>query len=156
MSTDGQGITAHWIDDKFRLQDCLLGFIPLKGSHTGVNLAKYVGDVLDKFEIGQKLFCITTDGATNNQTMMDALSDTLRAKYDVTIDPEQQRVPCLAHIINLVVCAFLDNLKVVDPDSDIDDDDESVRNRILQGELKDFACTVLKIREITKVQFRNI
>ena len=68
-------ITAHWIDAKFRFHDSLLAFHPLEGAHTGENLAKYVMDTLVDFDLWEKLFCITTDNASNNNTMISKLFD---------------------------------------------------------------------------------
>jgi hypothetical protein len=85
-------------------------------------LAEYVEEVLEQYDISHKLFCITTDGASNNKTMIASLSASLRSKHpDVNIDPKAQRVPCLAHIINLAVGAFLQNLKVLDASAQKDD-----------------------------------
>ena len=144
---------AHWIGPNFKLYDCLLAFIPLHGSHTGVNLASYVETTLEKFNLTQKLFCITTDSASNNKTMMESLCETLREKYNVEIDPEDRRIPCLAHVINLAVGAFLKTLKVIDDngmDAIYHDDEEALRNHLENGTTKDFALKMLKIHHIVK------
>jgi hypothetical protein len=118
-------------------------------------LAKYVEDVIEKFEIGKKIFCITTDGASNNKTMMISLAESLNQKYGIEMDSDEQRIPCLAHIINLAVSAFLENLKVAEDEASSSRDDEATRACIASGEVKNFPLTILKIREICNVLSRN-
>jgi hypothetical protein len=136
----------------------LLAFIPLEGRHTGANLAQYVEDTIEKFDIAKKLFCITTDAASNNKTLIVSLANALQEKYNVHIDLEDRRVPCLAHIINLAVSAFLQNLKVIEDEMSKDDgkqDEDTLRKRLDDSSIKDFALTMMKIREIAKVPFHN-
>jgi hypothetical protein len=100
------GVTIHFIDEKFRLQQELLGFVPLSGSHTGEYMADVVYDLLDEYGIKEKLFCITTDNASNNIAMVKHLSKLL--SYDgISWDYKTRHIPCLAHIINLIVQKFL-------------------------------------------------
>jgi hypothetical protein len=90
--------------------------------------------------------------------MMESLCKILREKYNVEIDPEDRRIPCLAHVINLAVGAFLKNLKVIDDDGTDaihHDDEETLRNHLENGTTKDFALTMLKIRHISKVRICN-
>ena len=128
-------------------------FKPLEGSHTGPHLAKYVEGVIEKFEIGEKILCITSDGASNNKMMMISLAESLNRKYGIEMDPDDHRIPCLAHIINLAVGAFLENLKVVEEENSSSWDDEAIKACIAYGEIKDFALMILKIREISNVLF---
>ena len=144
-------ITAHWIDAKFRFHDSLLAFHPLEGAHTGENLAKYVIDILVDFDLCEKLFCITNDNASNNNTMISKLFDEIYIRTSVQHDEQNQHISCLAHVINLVVGAFLKNLMVL-ADGEEKGDDETMHYRIHDGREKDFALTMLKIREISKVQ----
>jgi hypothetical protein len=51
----------------------LLAFKQLQGSHTGDYLANIVLSVLDEFDIAEKLFCITSDNAGNNGTLVRGL-----------------------------------------------------------------------------------
>ena len=66
--------------------------------------------VLHDYDIAEKLYCITTDNASNNFVMVKPLSECLREE-DIEWDWKTQHIPCLAHIINLVVKNFLDNLE---------------------------------------------
>ncbi|KAH0604042.1 uncharacterized protein H6S33_007073 [Morchella sextelata] len=67
------GITAHWIDEEFKLWDIVLDFIRLHGSHTAENLAGVVENTLQQYGILDFLGCITADNASVNGKMMDIL-----------------------------------------------------------------------------------
>jgi len=146
------GITAHWIDEKFRLHDSLLAFHVLEGAHTGENLSNYVFGTLVDFDLCDKLFCITTDNASNNKTMITHLFESIYIRTGVQHDEKNQHIPCLAHVINLVVGAFLKNLKVT-AEAEDQGEDEVMYQRIQDGNEKDFALTMLKIRMISKVLY---
>ncbi|XP_078430675.1 putative transcriptional regulator tpeD [Wolffia australiana] len=75
------------------------------GSHCGTNLAKLVVEVAYEYGIESKLCAITTDNASNNKTMMASIVTQLRSvNPDFTMD---RHVPCIAHVLNLVVQAGL-------------------------------------------------
>jgi len=67
-------VTCHWIDSSWELQDALLEFKHVPGHHTGEALADEVYNILEKYELFEKLFCITMDNASNNEKMMRYLS----------------------------------------------------------------------------------
>ena len=102
-------ITGHYIDSAFQLHSELLTLENLEANHTGPYLASIVFDVLDQYNLAEKLFCITTDNASNNFTMSKELENLLH-NIDVDWDSSINHIPCLAHIINLVVQAFLNTL----------------------------------------------
>lgn len=63
------GITVHWMDSAYNLQDCVLGFRRLRGLHTADNLAEVVTDVSKEFNLTGHLLCITADNATVNDKL---------------------------------------------------------------------------------------
>jgi hypothetical protein len=87
----------------------LLAFDHHPERHTGANMAQHVFNALIEFDLMQKLHCITTDNAGNNKTMAHELSSKLR-QIDIEWDPVKRHIPCFAHIINLVVTAFVETL----------------------------------------------
>ena len=109
-SANDPGITAHYIDKFFNLYQPLLAFEALEERHTGVYLATIVLKVIHEYGITEKLNCITTDNASNNFTMVQHLSSRL-FEEGIEWDYRTQHIPCLAHIINLVVKEFLNNLE---------------------------------------------
>ena len=104
-------ITCHYIDDNFNLHQPLLSFQHLEERHSGPYLARIVLDVLNEYDLCDKLFCITTDNAKNNDTMVRTL-ETLLEKDGVSWDSTANHIRCLTHVINLVVTSYLDNLKI--------------------------------------------
>ena len=54
-------ITIHWIDDKWRLQEKVLGVEELGASHQGAILAEALYRLLEEFDLTQKVsnFCLT-------------------------------------------------------------------------------------------------
>ena len=57
----------------------MIGFEPLKGSHTGEHMAGILYKVLEYFNITKRLLCITTDNAGNNGTMRKELEKLLNS-----------------------------------------------------------------------------
>lgn len=88
-------ITGYFVDSNWVYQEVLLGFKPLHGSHTGLNLSGVVLETLVEHHIQDRVFGVTTDNATNNKTMVDAMQQALSS--DVTVI----RIPCLAYVIQL-------------------------------------------------------
>jgi len=96
------GITGHYIDptsngSAWELEEDIIGFKELSGSHSGINLAEYVVGVLTELGIEAKvcdelliltfkylrapqLGWITTDNASNNDTMVAGIESLLREK----------------------------------------------------------------------------
>jgi hypothetical protein len=106
-------ITSHFIDANFVLHEDLLDFQHVPERHTGKNLAAHIHKILHKFEIHTKLYCITTDSASNNGKMMKELAILFRQQDSITWDGPAHHIPCFAHIVNLAVKKFLKNLKIM-------------------------------------------
>ena len=115
-------ITGHWIDKNWILHEALLAFTLLEGSHTGARLAKEIFKTLDEFNIAEKLYCITTDNASNNTKAMRLWAKLLRRHKGITWDWEGNHISCLNHVINIAVQAFLKKINCLD---EPDDEDES-------------------------------
>lgn len=68
-------ITGYFIDSNWEYREVLLGFEPLSGQHTGLNLGGVLWDILQKYEIEDRVLAITTDNASNNSTLVESLYD---------------------------------------------------------------------------------
>lgn len=112
-------ITGHWIDAEFQLHEALLGFRQLTGRHIGAKLAKETLNILNEFDLAKKLFCVTTDNASNNGKMVKVLKKELR-KQGISWNGETNHISCLSHVLNLVVQAFLKTVKAIAPNLDDD------------------------------------
>jgi hypothetical protein len=115
------GVTGHYIDNDWAMQSLLLDFVPLPGEHTGENLCGAFVDVCVRRGILDKLLGVTTDNAANMGKCLADLEGACRAR-GVTFDKDQQRVRCVAHVVDLAVQAFLRELKAEDSTADSDPD----------------------------------
>ncbi|KAM4061423.1 transposase-like protein [Hirsutella rhossiliensis] len=77
------------------------GLPELRESHTGENIASQVAEVIESFEIQDKIGYFTLDNAKNNDTAVAALG------HVFNFEGKQRRVRCFGHIINLVAKALL-------------------------------------------------
>jgi len=108
------------------------------------------------FELCEKLFCITMDNASNNKTMINQLFESIYIRTGLQHDEKNQHIPCLAHVINLVIGVFLKNLRVT-TDAGDQREDEVMYQCIYDDNEKDFALTMVKIHEIFQgIILRNV
>ena len=145
------------------MQNALLEFKHVSEHHTEEALADEVYNILEKYELFEKLFCITMDNASNNEKMMRYLSRRLKNEQGIDWDPYEHHVTCLNHVINLAVDDFMkaikgymqeteDCLRVVNDDDDDDDDDESDDSIPVEMRVEGVMSTVFKLRIIEKVE----
>jgi hypothetical protein len=95
------GIVGHFVDVDGKKRDVLLGLPRLIGPHSGENMASYVKEVIDQYEVGSKLGYFMLDNAESNDTCLEAL-----ARW-FPMDVSSRRLRCIGHIINLVVRAVI-------------------------------------------------
>ena len=58
-------VTAHFVDEKWELQDITLGFEYLTGKHTGKTLILAFIRVVERFGLERKVHSITSDNGAN-------------------------------------------------------------------------------------------
>jgi len=85
----------------------------VKGQHTGARLAIHVKEVLNGFELtnGRSLRMMA-DNAFSKYSMTRELQLTLQASGILGPDM-RNHIPCMAHVIQLALGAFMSNLGVV-------------------------------------------
>src|SRR5436190_23699663 len=121
----------------------------VEGHHYGEILGKKIYDVLKEYDICQKLFCITADGASNNGTMCEEIERIL-SEDGISWSAEKNRIHCMNHVINLVVHDCLKSIKAIRTKNA--DGSDFVEEDIERGEpLPEGALTLYKIRTITRV-----
>ena len=121
----------------------------IEGHHYGEILGKKIYDVLKEYDICQKLFCITADGASNNGTMCEEI-ERLLSEDGISWSAEKNRIHCMNHVINLAVQDFLKSIKAIRTNTDGSDfveEDMEPGEPLPEG----FALALYKIRTITKV-----
>ena len=97
-------ITGYFLDQNWDYREVLLGFEPLEGTHTGTNLSSILSETLQRHYILDRIMAITTDNASNNQTMIASIQDSHPGIALI-------RIPCLAHVIQLSLKQLLGQMK---------------------------------------------
>ena len=97
------GLTVHYIDDEFSLQNHLLETKEFPDSHTGVNIANEIEKSLKQWKLSKDgLVAFTTDNGGNVVVAIQEL--------------DCIRVPCFSHRLNLAVekaCSIAEVTKVI-------------------------------------------
>jgi hypothetical protein len=103
-------ITGYFIDQEWNYREILLGFEPLHGTHNGSNLGSTLFEILQKHGITNRILSITTDNASNNNTMMASIQELVQSQ-DISSDTTIIRIPCIAHVIQLSLNQLLGKMK---------------------------------------------
>ncbi|XP_048591471.1 zinc finger BED domain-containing protein RICESLEEPER 2-like [Brassica napus] len=103
-------VTAHYIDRNWKLNSKILTFCALPPPHTGMNVAIQLLDSLEEWGVHKKVFSVTLDNATSNDSMQDIVKSQLNLDDALLCGGEFFHVRCAAHILNLIV---QDGLKVI-------------------------------------------
>ncbi|EXU94805.1 hypothetical protein X797_012113 [Metarhizium robertsii] len=102
-----QAIVAHFVDAETReVAQALLSLREFKGSHSGELQAKVFLEVVEEYDLSEKVGYFTMDSHDANDTMLDDI-----AKEIEGVDPVARRLRCSGHIMNLIVQAFLSRSK---------------------------------------------
>jgi hypothetical protein len=100
---DYLSVVVHFIDDDWQMQKRVLGLRLIDVSHTGENIAERIREVIDEFNLADKIFAVTMDNASANSRAMEILQP-LFCIYAQSFLLHQR---CACHIINLIVkCGF--------------------------------------------------
>ena len=96
-------ITVHYIDALWRLKKLIIGFKHIT-DHKGQTIATVLLDCLAEWGI-RKVFCITVDNATANNSALRKFHTAFALVSDqsLVLDGEFLHMRCSAHIINLIV-----------------------------------------------------
>ncbi|EED23320.1 hypothetical protein TSTA_067550 [Talaromyces stipitatus ATCC 10500] len=67
-------VTGCFLDREWEYQEILLGFEPLSGTHSGVNLGDMILKILHPHQqITNRVIAVTTSNASNNNTMISSI-----------------------------------------------------------------------------------
>jgi len=101
------GITMHYINNNWEVKKCLLDFIPIEGSHSENLILTKLIELLQEFNISNRVISLTTDNSSNMLVCERELANELEAEFfGLTFSHNR----CAAHIINLAVKAELKHL----------------------------------------------
>uniref|UniRef100_A0A2N9IPK2 HAT C-terminal dimerisation domain-containing protein n=1 Tax=Fagus sylvatica TaxID=28930 RepID=A0A2N9IPK2_FAGSY len=104
-------VTAHFVDENWVLQKKVLSFSLVPPPRGGAILADRLLAVLQEWGIDRKIFSITLDNASYNETLVNSLKENLSFGPYLPCSGEFFHVRCGAHVLNLIV---QDGLKVID------------------------------------------
>ncbi|RYR39204.1 hypothetical protein Ahy_A09g044690 [Arachis hypogaea] len=96
-------LTAHFVDENWKLQSKILNFCHMSPPHTGFELSSKIFTLLNEWKIDKKIFSITLDNASSNDTCVDHLKSTLDVHGSLLCGGEFFHVCCSVHILNLIV-----------------------------------------------------
>lgn len=123
-------ITGYFLDQEWEYREVLLGFEPISGSHTGVNLGDVVLQILH--QIADRVLAVTTDTASNNKTLIAAVNDLIKKLYMET-DSTIVQVPYLAHVIQLSLVDLLGKMKASPKNDNAETEWSDDRVRLLRA-----------------------
>jgi hypothetical protein len=83
----------------------------MRGKHTGASMAEEVIKVLGRTNTTNRLLGLTCDNASNNSVLSRSLEENLE-KQNLTWSAKENTIPCLAHVIDLVVQDIIIHLKL--------------------------------------------
>ena len=143
------GITAMYLDDAYTMRKVTLGVPDLIEQHTGDNIAAELINIIEAFEIGNKLGYFTLDNASNNDTAMQSIC----AAFD--IDPVHHRVRCMGHVLNLVVKAILYGHSGDAFDVDVDEESQAAHDMWMKtgalGKAHNLVVWIHRSDQLTKI-----
>jgi ATP-dependent protease Clp ATPase subunit len=97
----------------------LLGFEPLHGPYTGNNLSDILHRLLEERKLLDRIFSVTTDNATNNDTIIRALQERLISIGAISSRELIVRVPYIAHIIQLYLKQLLGHIRAAPKNKEV-------------------------------------
>jgi hypothetical protein len=112
-------ITVYFIEKEWNYREMLLGFEPLHGPHTGVNLSEVLHQLLKERGPMDRIFSVTTDNATNNETLIRALQERLISAGTISSRESIVRVPCMAHVIQLCLKQLLGHIRAAPKNKEV-------------------------------------
>jgi len=114
-------IVAYLISDSWQMEEVLIGFEGIRGSHMGANMAGIINYVLARYGIQDSILSFTTDSASNNRTLTQALNNAW-SLLSVKWCQLENDFPSMAHVVQLILSAFMSSIKVNSRDGHMQSD----------------------------------
>ncbi|XP_049934296.1 zinc finger BED domain-containing protein RICESLEEPER 2-like [Nymphaea colorata] len=120
-------LTAQYIDTDWQLHSHMLNFMHVPPPHNAICISDILSECITKWEIQLKLFSITADNCSTNDSGITLLRRTMERKNNISfpLRGEYFHIRCGAHIINLMVQDGMNDM--VDTISKISDSVKYVR-----------------------------
>ncbi|KAK5818721.1 hypothetical protein PVK06_023665 [Gossypium arboreum] len=94
-------LTAHWVDDEWRLQKRIINFCPIS-AHRGESIGQAIEKCLRDWGI-ERVFIITVDNASANSVAIEYLRKKFNHRNASIANGKFIHTRCVAHILNLIV-----------------------------------------------------
>ncbi|XP_017609158.1 zinc finger BED domain-containing protein RICESLEEPER 4-like [Gossypium arboreum] len=94
-------LTAHWVDDEWRLQKRIISFCPIS-AYRGESIGQAIEKCLRDSGI-ERVFTITVDNASANSVAIEYLRKKLNHQNASIANGKFIHMRCVAHILNLIV-----------------------------------------------------
>ncbi|CAJ2643299.1 unnamed protein product [Trifolium pratense] len=104
-------ITGHFIDAGWNLQKRVLSFVKVPAPRRGIDVADAIYKCLKSWGIENKVFSVSVDNASYNDSCLRYLKDYLSLSSKLILDGSLFHVRCCAHILNLLVQDGLSKIK---------------------------------------------
>lgn len=140
-------VTGYFLDKDWNYRELLLRFKPLHRTHSGINLSAVLFQLLQKYNLADRVLTITTDNTSNNNTLVASIQETIQS-FNLSDDTAIIRVLCITHVIQLSLEQLLSQMKA-NPKNDTaqiqwtESQDQSIRSRHQKREIID---TLNKVR----------
>ncbi|KAK9676112.1 hypothetical protein RND81_11G055100 [Saponaria officinalis] len=106
-------LTGHFVDCEWKLQKRVLNFVHLPPPRKGRDIANCIFKCLKEWDIENKVFTISVDNATANDTCIQVLKDTFSLTKRLICEGKLFHVRCCAHILNIMVQHGLKQVKTI-------------------------------------------
>lgn len=142
-------VTGYFIDQDWNYREILLGFEPLHGTHSGINLSAVLLDLLQQHQIVDRVLAITTDNASNNNTLMSSIQESVQS-LELAEKTTIIRVPCIAHVIQLSLKQLLGQMKAnpINETAEMNWSDARFHSAYARQQNREIVDTLNKVRYI--------
>ncbi|KAJ8515596.1 hypothetical protein ONZ45_g6994 [Pleurotus djamor] len=111
-------IVAHFVNNDGVLEELLIDFKELIGSHSGANMAEAVWSTMQRFGLVGKVIAIVMDNASNNDTLMTTL-EALHRGAGFDFPAKDARLRCIPHTIHLAALCLLEGIGALSPSDQV-------------------------------------
>lgn len=96
-------ITCHFVSENWKLQKRVIWFSEAQTPHNGTNLFNIMLECMQYWGLPKKIFSITLDNASNNNSCVRYIKSNLLGKNLLPCKGDLLHGRCASHVINLIV-----------------------------------------------------
>ncbi|KAF3960846.1 hypothetical protein CMV_014475 [Castanea mollissima] len=106
-------LTAHYIDEDWKLQKKILSFVTLDSSHTEDMLSDVINKCLMDWDVDRKLFALTFDNCSTDDDIVIRIKEQISHKRPLLSTGQLYDVRSAAHVLNSIVQDAMEALREV-------------------------------------------